>query len=397
MSTDGDSIPSAGVVGGVAHRGPDLSSPHRRLEPSAAAPGEVSPGRPAGGLGSAPPCGRSDPPIPGANHVAVARYRSVRRRPRGRRADPRPPTSTRPGRRGTRDLVGSTVGSSAVLADGRTTSRQRPRADPISTTSSPAATSPDQSIGRARRPLELDDEIIDRSSGRRVMPAPSTATIGRVRSAGGSRPVTRNVPVDLGVRDVLGRLVIEPARPRSAIGLEVDPIERHRAEYREPSIWVWRRIVGTAFAFIVVTLAWYLVKVPDGLIADETLPSQTQVASAFNELRTEGFAGARLVDHAAASLARLVIGTLIGATAGAIIGVAIGSAPGPDRGRPGGVAARHGAGHGHRPPGHRLAGAGRGRHRRRGGRHRALGVDRRRRPPSGSATCGPCGPTSPTS
>ena len=148
-----------------------------------------------------------------------------------------------------------------------------------------------------------------------------TSGSGRSRRIGAG-PRSRRRPR---VREVLGRLVSGPTRP--TVGLDLDPIERQRAEYREPSIWVWRRIVGTAFAFIVVTLAWYLVKVPDGLVADETLPSQTQVASAFNELRSDGYAGARLVDHAAASLARLVIGTLIGATAGAIVGLAIGSAP----------------------------------------------------------------------
>ncbi len=132
-------------------------------------------------------------------------------------------------------------------------------------------------------------------------------------------------PTGLTVRGVLGRILAGPSRSTS--GDDTDPIDRHRVEYREPSIWLWRRIVGTAFAFIVVTLAWYLIKVPDGLISDETLPTQTQVASAFNELRADGVGGARLVDHVAASLARLVIAGLLGITLGAPIGLAIGSAP----------------------------------------------------------------------
>jgi taurine transport system permease protein len=127
------------------------------------------------------------------------------------------------------------------------------------------------------------------------------------------------------VADVLTRLVTGPSR--AAPGPDADPAERHLAEYREPSIWVWRRIVGTAFAFIAVTVAWYLVKVPDGLVGDETLPSQTQVASAFNELRTDGFAGASLTAHVVASLSRLVLGLLVGVAVGGLIGLATGSAP----------------------------------------------------------------------
>lgn len=129
----------------------------------------------------------------------------------------------------------------------------------------------------------------------------------------------------LTVRGVLGRILSGPSR--STGGSDADPVGRHRVEHREPSIWLWRRIVGTAFAFIVVTLAWYLIKVPDGLISDDTLPTQTQVASAFNELRAEGAGGARLVEHVAASLARLVIAGLIGVLLGGPIGLAVGSAP----------------------------------------------------------------------
>lgn len=127
------------------------------------------------------------------------------------------------------------------------------------------------------------------------------------------------------VRGAIGRILSGPSG--STPGPDVDPIERHRAEHREPSIWLWRRIVGTAFAFILVTLAWYLIKVPDGLISDETLPTQTQVASAFNEFRAAGPGGAKLVEHVAASLARLVIAGLIGVVIGAPLGFAIGSAP----------------------------------------------------------------------
>lgn len=127
------------------------------------------------------------------------------------------------------------------------------------------------------------------------------------------------------VSDVLTRLVAGPSRATPGPG--ADPADRHRAEYREPSIWLWRRIVGTAFAFIVVTLAWYLIKVPDGLVSDETLPTQTQVATAFNELRVDGFAGSSLTAHVVASLARLVLGLMIGVSAGGLIGLSTGSAP----------------------------------------------------------------------
>jgi ABC-type nitrate/sulfonate/bicarbonate transport system permease component len=127
------------------------------------------------------------------------------------------------------------------------------------------------------------------------------------------------------VSDVLTRLVAGPSRATPGPGS--DPADRHRAEYREPSIWVWRRIVGTAFAFIVVTVAWYLIKVPDGLVSDETLPTQTQVAAAFNELRVDGFAGSSLTAHVVASLARLVLGLMIGVTAGGLLGLSTGSAP----------------------------------------------------------------------
>ncbi len=162
----------------------------------------------------------------------------------------------------------------------------------------------DPDAGRAEE-LVLDDLEVARPGG-----------AGR---AGAASSLARHT------RSALSRIVSGPSR--ATPGPEVDPVRRHRAEYREPSIWVWRRIVGTAFAFIIVTLAWYLLKVPDGLIADDTLPSQTQVATAFNELRADGFAGVDLVDHVAASLARLVIGALVGLGLGGMLGLAVGSAP----------------------------------------------------------------------
>lgn len=106
-----------------------------------------------------------------------------------------------------------------------------------------------------------------------------------------------------------------------------EALARHRAEYDEPSIWLWRRIVGAAFAFIVVTLTWYLIKVPSGLISDEALPTQTQVATAFNEVRSEGYAGATLAHHAGVSLLRLTFGLGIGSVAGVSLGLLTGGAP----------------------------------------------------------------------
>lgn len=95
----------------------------------------------------------------------------------------------------------------------------------------------------------------------------------------------------------------------------------HLAEFSEPSIWLWRRIVGCAFAFIAVTMAWFLVKLPDGLISDRALPTQTQVAAAFNEVRSEGFGNSGLFSHAGLSLFRLVAGMILGLSAGAVLGV----------------------------------------------------------------------------
>ncbi len=165
-----------------------------------------------------------------------------------------------------------------------------------------------------RDPLDLDDLEAD---------ALDPEALDVAAPTGDGIPV-RSSPLAT-VGRALGRLVANPRR--SVPGPDIDPIRRHRIEYREPSIWVWRRIVGTAFAFIVITVAWYLLKVPDGLVSDDTVPTQGQVAAAFNDLRVDGYAGAKLVDHAAASLARLVIGTLIGFGVGGAIGLAMGSAP----------------------------------------------------------------------
>lgn len=102
---------------------------------------------------------------------------------------------------------------------------------------------------------------------------------------------------------------------------------RYRNEYSEPSIWLWRRIVGAAFAFIVVTVTWYLLKMPNGLISDDSLPSQTQVATAFTELRIDGFAGSSLGRHVGTSLFRLTLGLGIGSMAGVVLGLLVGAAP----------------------------------------------------------------------
>lgn len=104
-------------------------------------------------------------------------------------------------------------------------------------------------------------------------------------------------------------------------------LSRYAAEYREPSIWIWRRVVGGAFAFIVVTLMWYLLKMPTGLISDESLPTQTQVATAFNEVRSDGFAGSSLGRHMGISLFRLTLGLGFGSMAGIALGLITGAAP----------------------------------------------------------------------
>jgi ABC-type nitrate/sulfonate/bicarbonate transport system permease component len=154
---------------------------------------------------------------------------------------------------------------------------------------------------------------------------PVSSELPRPSSASGARPGRSSWNVDPARTGVLERLVTGPvdAVPDRDAGTAI----RHRAEYWEPSIWIWRRIVGVAFAFILVTLAWYLVKIPDGLVSDDTLPTQTQVAAAFNEVRSDGFAGATLSRHAGLSLYRLVFGLGIGALAGSILGLLAGSAP----------------------------------------------------------------------
>ncbi len=94
----------------------------------------------------------------------------------------------------------------------------------------------------------------------------------------------------------------------------------HLAEFGEPSIWLWRRIVGCAFAFIAITLAWFLLKLPDGLISDRALPTQTQVAAALNEVRADGFGGSGLFNHAGLSVFRLVAGSGVGLVVGGVLG-----------------------------------------------------------------------------
>jgi ABC-type nitrate/sulfonate/bicarbonate transport system permease component len=102
---------------------------------------------------------------------------------------------------------------------------------------------------------------------------------------------------------------------------------RHRVEYRSPLVWLWRRLVGAAFAMVMVSVGWYLIKVPDGLIGDDRLPHQHDVAGAFFELLVTDFAGADLGGHLSASLGRLVSGLAIGVVLGSFLGVAAGVVP----------------------------------------------------------------------
>lgn len=141
-------------------------------------------------------------------------------------------------------------------------------------------------------------------------------------------------PGDTGSSVTVGsRLLDEVASAKTSLKnnllgrYEPEMVTRHRLEYSEPSIWLWRRIVGAAFAFIVMTLTWYLIKVPGGLISDDALPTQTQVATAFNEVRAEGFAGSSLSRHAGASLFRLAFGLGIGSIMGVSLGLLTGAAP----------------------------------------------------------------------
>ncbi len=106
-----------------------------------------------------------------------------------------------------------------------------------------------------------------------------------------------------------------------------DAMERHKLEYQEPSIWLWRRIVGASFAFIVVTATWYLIKLPSGLIGDDALPTLTQTATAFNELRSTGFAGHSMFEHLGASMLRLAVGLGLGSVLGIVFGLVAGAAP----------------------------------------------------------------------
>lgn len=82
-----------------------------------------------------------------------------------------------------------------------------------------------------------------------------------------------------------------------------------------------------AFAYILVSVTWFLVKLPSSLVADATIPSQVQVAAAFHELRIDGLAGATLGAHAGSSLFRFATGLGIGAALGIAIGIITGSAP----------------------------------------------------------------------
>lgn len=124
-----------------------------------------------------------------------------------------------------------------------------------------------------------------------------------------------------------GRTIDSFSWRQFVIGGDPVALARHRAEYAEPTVWLWRRIVGAAFAFIVVAGAWYLVKIPDGLFSDDALPSQTAVAAALNEVRSDGFAGSTLAGHAGISLFRLTFGLGLGAMVGVALGLGIGGAP----------------------------------------------------------------------
>ena len=101
---------------------------------------------------------------------------------------------------------------------------------------------------------------------------------------------------------------------------ELDTAVIHQIEHLSPPIWLWRRVVGACYAFIVVVFAWYLLKLPPGLISDAVLPTLTQVSSGFHELRLEGVAGATLGGHLMATLGRLAVGTGFGLILGAVAG-----------------------------------------------------------------------------
>ncbi len=162
------------------------------------------------------------------------------------------------------------------------------------------------------------------SSNGRLARWPRPAVLGRLaRSARSAESVRSAEKAEAKAnRPTLDRVGASDERPPA-------PHQRahHQAEYQVRTIWVWRRIVGSAFAFITVTLAWYLVKIPDGLISDERLPTLAQVAAAFHDLRSNDFAGATLGQHAAVSAIRLCLGWAIGAAIGLTAGIVLGAIP----------------------------------------------------------------------
>ncbi|MEM9651280.1 MAG: hypothetical protein AAGA65_04235 [Actinomycetota bacterium] len=109
----------------------------------------------------------------------------------------------------------------------------------------------------------------------------------------------------------------------------IDPAEaaQYLVEHRRPLLWLWRRTVGMAFAYVLISVTWFLVKLPDALVADTTIPSQVQVVAAANELRVVGVAGATLGAHVGSSLFRFATGLGAGAAIGIIVGMLYGSSP----------------------------------------------------------------------
>jgi ABC-type nitrate/sulfonate/bicarbonate transport system permease component len=90
---------------------------------------------------------------------------------------------------------------------------------------------------------------------------------------------------------------------------------------------LWRRTVGLAFLFLALIGAWYLIKLPQGLVPDHVLPSPVQTSKAFHRLRIEPYAGATLGQHLAASVARLAIAFPAGWCLGFAAGRALATAP----------------------------------------------------------------------
>lgn len=98
-------------------------------------------------------------------------------------------------------------------------------------------------------------------------------------------------------------------------------IDGHRIEFNTPVVWLWRRLVGLCFCYITVSFLWYIVKLPSGLVSDETLPTQIQVAEGFHELRRDGVAGTTLAAHFNATVGRLVLGLAFGSATGLAVGL----------------------------------------------------------------------------